>query len=415
MINPKTRIQVSLLTSAATALVLLPCLFSFVAHGAINGVIETASGTRMEGEVRVESGKFVVTATNGMATDVALRDLKIFRAIQADANTNTLTILAPPPEHGLLGIYFNTPDCSGDFFKTRYDPVIDFDWGQSAPIPEMNSNGFSVRWIGALVVSNTEHYTFHTVTDDGVRLWVNKRLIIDAWKDEMLNLAAPPLILVGGQTNELRMEMYDARDRAVARLFWSSPTTPRGIIPTQRLFPASNPDLPSTRRPKPLYPAGVLTVSGSVFPGEIEAADRSSVKIAGLPSALSLVQIARLMFRPMTPYMETNLLRGRSGVLLRGGDFVEGEFAGFNGGEVEVNSVVLGSKKVSLAQAVAVILRAPQNLPSKFEITTRNHGLYRANTLRLQKDTLILNDSALPSMTLAVADVVEIVQGRTTR
>jgi len=98
---------------------LLPCLFSFVAHAAINGIIETASGTRIEGEVRVEPGKFVVTTTNGMATDVALKDLKIFRAVQADANTNALTILAPPPEHGLLGIYFNTRS------RRRIDNSID--------------------------------------------------------------------------------------------------------------------------------------------------------------------------------------------------------------------------------------------------------------------------------------------------
>src|SRR5215212_361269 len=105
MINPKARIQVRLLTSAATPLVLFFCLSAFVGNAAIRGFVETVSGTRLEGEVRVEPGKFVITATNGTATDVALKDLKLFRAVQADANTNTLTILAPPPEHGLLGIY----------------------------------------------------------------------------------------------------------------------------------------------------------------------------------------------------------------------------------------------------------------------------------------------------------------------
>jgi hypothetical protein len=411
MINLKARTQVSLLTSAATGLVLFFCLLSLVGNCAINGIVETASGTRMEGEVRVEPGKFIVTPTNGTATDVALKDLKTFRAVRVDGNTNALTILAPPPDHGLLGIYFNTPDCTGEFFKTRYDPLIDFDWGQSAPLPEMNSNGFSVRWIGSLIVTNTEHYTFHTVTDDGVRLWLNKRLIIDAWKDEMLNLAAPPLILVAGQTNELRMEMYDSRDRAVARLFLSSPTTPRRIIPTQRLFPAHNLDLPTAPLTRPRYPPGVLMMNGSIIPGPIESADRSSVKIAGVTSSLSSIRVARLIFKPLTASMETNLLRGRVGVLLKGGDFVEGEFAGFKGGEVEINSVILGTKKVSLVQAVAVILREPKTLPVKFEVTTRDNGLYRVNTLGLQKDSLLLSDAALPSTTLPVAEVLEIAQG----
>lgn len=386
-------------------------LWPFAACGAINGIVETALGTRFEGEIRIEPGKFVVTATNGTVAEIALKELKVYRVVRAGASTNALTILAAPPEHGLLGIYFNSPDCAGDFFKTRYDPVIDFDWGQSAPLPEMNSNGFSVRWVGSLVVSNTEHYTFHTVTDDGVRLWVNRRLIIDAWKDEMLNLAAPPLILVGGQTNELRMEMYDARDRAVARLFWSSPTTPRGIIPTQRLFPARNVDLPSAPLTKLRYPAGVLMVNGTMIPGQIEAADRSSVKIAGVASPLSSIQVARLMFKPVTSQTETNLQADRAGVLLKSGDFIEGELRGFKDGEIEVSSVILGAKKVSVAQAIAVILRDPQSRAAQFEVTTRNHGFYRVSTLRLQKESLIVSGPALPSTTLAAADVVEIVQG----
>jgi hypothetical protein len=390
--------------------IILLCLLPVLAHAAINGVVETASGERFEGEVRIDVDKFVVAGTNGTATEIALRDLKALHAAAPQTNTNTLTILAPPPAHGLLGIYFNTPDCTGDFFKTRYDPVIDFDWGQAAPFLDMNANGFSVRWVGHLIVSNTEHYTFHTVTDDGVRLWVNKRLIIDAWRQEFLNLAAPPIILVGGQTNELRMEMFDARDRAVARLFWSSPTTPRGIIPTHRLVPAGDVNLPSTVRAKPKYPPGVLLANGTMIPGQVESADRSSVRLAGMPSPLSSIQVARVIFKPMTEYTETNLLRGRTGVLLKGGDFVEGDFGGFKSGEIEVRSVLLGSKKVSLAQAMAVILRDPQPRPVKFEIRTRNDGLYRANSVRLQKDAILVSDPALPSTTIATGDIVAITQ-----
>lgn len=386
------------------------CLLPIVAHSAINGVVETTSGKRLEGEVRIAADKFIITETNGTATEVALKELKAFRAAEADANTNTLTILAPPPAHGLLGIYFNTPDCTGDFFKTRYDPVIDFDWGQSAPLPEINPNGFSVRWVGSLIVSNTEHYTFHTVTDDGVRLWINKRLIIDAWKEEFLNLAAPPIILVGGQTNELRMEMFDARDRAVARLFWSSPTTPRGIIPTQRLFPAGTLGPGAAPVAKPKYAPGVLLANGSLIPGQVDSADRSSVRIAGMPSSLSSIQVARLIFKPMTSQTETNLLRGRTGVLLKNGDFVEGDFGGFRSGEIEVRSVILGSKRITVGQAVAVILREPQSTSSKFEIRTRNDGLYRANALRLQKDAIVVNDPALPATKIAASEILAMAQ-----
>jgi hypothetical protein len=382
-------------------------LFAFDCGAAQNAIIDTVSGKQFSGEFRIEAGKIVVSTTND-AEEVALEDLKRLRVVQPGAPTNSLTILADPPANGLLGIYYNTPDCSGDFFKTRYDPVIDFDWGQSAPLPDMNSNGFSVRWMGQIVVSTSEHYTFHTVTDDGVRLWINNKLVIDAWKDEFLNLAAAPMVLIGGQTNEIRMEMFDARDRAVARLFWSSPTTPRSIIPKERLVPAAKLALPAVPATKHKYPAGVLLVNGSVLPGAIESADRSSVRIAGNVAPVSRVQVARLLFQSLGEAQEASLQRGRIGVLLRSGDFVEGDFNGIRNGEIDVGSVVLGSKKISVNQAVAVVLNDVRLVPAKYEVSTQSGGLYRSITLRLEENAVAANDMALGRIKVSAAEIAEI-------
>ena len=381
---------------------------AFSACGTHTAIIETDSGKQFAGELRIEPGRLLVATTNGAAEEVSLAQLKQLRVVLAGAATNSLTILANPPDHGLLGIYFNTPDCTGEFFKTRYDSTIDFDWGQSAPFPEMNSNGFSVRWAGRVVVPNSEHYTFHTVTDDGVRLWINNKLIIDAWKDEFLNLAAAPLLLIGGQTNEIQMEMFDARDRAVARLFWSSPTTPRAIIPNERLLPAANVPFQTTPATKSKYSPGVLLVNGSLLPGTISSADRSSVRVTGIDNSVSRVQVARLMFQAIGEQQESALQRGRTGVLLKSGDFVEGDFNGIRNGEIDIGSVVLGSKKISVNQAVAVILRDVRPAPAKYEVTTHSGGLYRATVLRLQSDAVSTADTAMGSITIPVEQIREI-------
>ena len=383
-------------------------LAAFSVRATQTAIVETDSGRQFVGGLRIEPGKLVITGTNGAAEEISLTQLKQLRVVQAEAATNSLTILANPPDRGLLGIYFNTPDCSGEFFKTRYDPTIDFDWAQSAPFADMNSNGFSVRWVGRVVVSNSEHYTFHTVTDDGVRLWINNKLIIDAWKDEFLNLAAAPLLLIGGQTNEIRMEMFDARDRAVARLFWSSPTTPRAIIPNERLLPAANVPLPMTPATKPKYSPGVLLVNGSLLPGTINAADRSSVRVAGSDASVSRVQVAALLFQAVGESQDSALQRGRTGVLLKSGDFVEGDFQSIRNGEIDISSVVLGPKKVSVNQAVAVILRQARPAPAKYEVTTHNGGLYRATALRLQNDAVLVTDTAIGSATVSAEQIMEI-------
>lgn len=42
---------------------------------------------------------------------------------------------------------------------------------------------FTMRWEGKVEPLYTQTYTFYTVTDDGVRLWVNGWLVIDKWQD----------------------------------------------------------------------------------------------------------------------------------------------------------------------------------------------------------------------------------------
>ncbi len=60
---------------------LVPVIFlaPVLACSAINAVVETAGGKRIQGELRIEPEKFILTETNGHATELALTDLKAFR------------------------------------------------------------------------------------------------------------------------------------------------------------------------------------------------------------------------------------------------------------------------------------------------------------------------------------------------
>lgn len=204
------------------------------------------------------------------------------------------------------------------------------------------------------------------------------------------------------------MEMFDARDRAVARLFWSSPTTPRSIIPKERLIPASNVPLTATPATKPKYSAGVVLVNGSALPGTVESVDRSSVRLAGMPFPLSRVQVARILFQQLGQSQESSLQRGRTGVLLKSGDFVEGEIDDIRNGQIDVGSVVLGSKKIGVNQAVAVIFRDVRPAKAAYEVTTQDGGLYRTSILRLQSDAVLVSDAAFGSVKIPATDLREV-------
>jgi len=118
---------------------------------------------------------------------------------------------------------------------TRTDPQIDFSWGAAEPAPLVGADSFSVRWTGEVEAVFTEKYTFYTNSDDGVRLWVNGKQLVDNWTDHGNTENNGKIDLVAGQTYSVVMEMYENGGDAVAQLRWSSPHTPKQLIPQAAL------------------------------------------------------------------------------------------------------------------------------------------------------------------------------------
>src|SRR5689334_12008958 len=79
---------------------------------------------------------------------------------------------------GLLGQYFDNKDFTAPVLE-RTDATVNFNWAYNAPAAGMGVDTFSVRWSGQLVPHTSDNYTFSTTSDDGVRLWVNGKLVID--------------------------------------------------------------------------------------------------------------------------------------------------------------------------------------------------------------------------------------------
>jgi len=67
---------------------------------------------------------------------------------------------------------------------TRIDDAINFNWDKDFPVGELKDGKFSVRWVGKIDTRYTEEYTFHTVANGGVRVWINNVLIIDNWQNQ---------------------------------------------------------------------------------------------------------------------------------------------------------------------------------------------------------------------------------------
>ncbi len=143
---------------------------------------------------------------------------------------------------GLLGHYYNGTHDENVFNSPpefrRLDPLINFDWVFGSPSPELLGNDdFLILWTGKIETINPGFYTFHTISDDGVRLWVDDKLVIDQWVFQAETEHTGSILLEGNRIYDIRIEYFESGGHAVMRLLWSNDLIPRSVVPTSQLYP----------------------------------------------------------------------------------------------------------------------------------------------------------------------------------
>ncbi len=89
---------------------------------------------------------------------------------------------------------------------------------------------------GAAGPAATGDYRLTTVSDDGVRLWLDGRLLIENWTDHAPTEDHATVELVAGRPADLKVEYYQGGGGATARLKWTRPDGTTEIVPADRLL-----------------------------------------------------------------------------------------------------------------------------------------------------------------------------------
>jgi hypothetical protein len=147
------------------------------------------------------------------------------------------TVVTPgTPGTGLTGRYYDNKDFTA-LRVTRTDATVNFSWGSGAPSMGVGADTFSVSWTGTIQAPASGTYTFYTVSDDGIRLWVNGQLIINNWTLHGPTENSGSIVLAGGVKVALKLEYYENTGGATARLLWSGPGISKQVVPQSALFP----------------------------------------------------------------------------------------------------------------------------------------------------------------------------------
>jgi LysM repeat protein len=118
-----------------------------------------------------------------------------------------------------FGEYYNNMFLAGGPTFTRTDAAVDFDWGRTTPPgPGVDKYLWSARWTGTVYLTGGT-YRFHVIVDDGVRVFVDGRVVIDEWEDN------PGVEFMGDKhlstgNHEIKVEFYQKGYDAKIKLWW---------------------------------------------------------------------------------------------------------------------------------------------------------------------------------------------------
>lgn len=154
-------------------------------------------------------------------------DIKVRYARGAERKKQELAIvpasqLVHGKERGLKADYFTNISMSGKPFVTRTDQQIDFRWTLFGPAAGMDADFYSVRWTGELIASNTGEFLIGLEGNDGFRLYINNKLLIDQWQKQGYHITTVPYRLEQGKSYSIKVEYYEPKGNATIKLLWNA-------------------------------------------------------------------------------------------------------------------------------------------------------------------------------------------------
>lgn len=138
--------------------------------------------------------------------------------------------------NGLKGEYYKGADF--DTLKyTQNDSRINFEWGTLSPnTTSLGNDNFSVRWSGQVQPVYSEKYTFYSTVDDGVKLTINGRTLVDTLNAVGGGVYSDTITLKSGQKYDITVEYKEKTGNATCGLEWESASQVRQYVPRTQLY-----------------------------------------------------------------------------------------------------------------------------------------------------------------------------------
>jgi len=118
--------------------------------------------------------------------------------------------------------FFANPELEGEPISVRRDSAVDVRWSFAPPAPGLGTDWYSVRWTGTLTAGQAQVTRLGVDGTDGWRLWLDGRLLLDAWEKRSAGARLATVALAAGSTHAFRLEFHETTGNAQFRLAWDT-------------------------------------------------------------------------------------------------------------------------------------------------------------------------------------------------
>lgn len=123
--------------------------------------------------------------------------------------------------NGLQGKYYNNVSFTGEPELIRIDKNIDFQWTLFSPDPDkLTYDFYSVKWQGKIKSPVNGKIKIGIDGNDGYRLYINDKLIIDNWIKKTRQTILKDFIFIKNQVYNIRIEYYEPTGNSFFKLVW---------------------------------------------------------------------------------------------------------------------------------------------------------------------------------------------------
>ena len=123
-----------------------------------------------------------------------------------------------PPSTMWYGEFFANESLAGAPVATHHVPYIGFDWGGLQPLPNVPVDHFSAHWTRRVHLE-ADYYKFCAMIDDGARIYVDRKLVMDEWRPNN-GIAYCGKAYVAEGVHEILVQYFEQGGEALIYVWW---------------------------------------------------------------------------------------------------------------------------------------------------------------------------------------------------